>query len=350
MLKNIIENFDIPADDYEYIANTNGLINKSYALCKKDSVENTLFLQQIDHTIFKNIEGLMDNIDIVCKHLKKTTNAPKHLELINTKSGKSYYKTDNGDFWRLYSYINGKTHFRADNKQLAQEAGKMFGDFLFSLSSLDATKLAITLPDFHNIIHRYDQFKDSLKNGSEDRKIKANEYIKVVENNIEFIISIYIETIDTCPLKATHNDTKLSNLIFDDHQKGVCVVDYDTLMPGYIPFDFGDSVRTICSSTIEHDTNLSNTHFDLAIFKPFAESFIDSFHGTLNDQELKMFSKSGIYMSFIMGIRMLTDYLNNDVYYSTNYENHNLDRAANQLTLSISGIESLPEMTKIITS
>lgn len=340
----------MPFAEYEFIANRNGLINKSYALSKKNSGVNTLFLQQIDHTIFKNIEGLMNNIDVVCHHLKKTLKASKHLKLINTKTGRPYYKTDNGEYWRLYTYVEGRTFFRAHDQQLAREAGKIFGEFLFSLSTLDTNSLTVTLPDFHNIVHRYSQFKTSLKNASIERKTNARQNITLVENNIEFIINIYQETIETCPIKTTHNDTKLSNLLFDENDKGICVVDYDTLMPGYIPFDFGDSVRTICSTTVEDDTDASNTYFDLSTFEPFAQSFINSFDGTLSKQELNMFGKSGIYMSFIMGIRMLTDYLNNDVYYSTNYERHNLDRAANQLTLSISGIKKLPEMTKIISS
>lgn len=350
MLENIIENFNIPVDDYKYIANTNGLINKSYALSKKNSGVNAFFLQQIDHTIFKDIEGLMNNIDVVCHHLKKTPEAPRYLNLISTKTGKTFYKTVDGDFWRLYTYVEGSTFFRAHDQQLAWEAGKMFGEFLFSLSTLDTNSLTVTLPDFHNIVHRYSQFKTSLKNAYEDRKTNARQYITIIEKNIESIINIYQDTIETCPIKATHNDTKLSNLLFDENQKAICVVDYDTLMPGYIPFDFGDSVRTICSTTVEDDTDISNTHFELSIFEPFAKSFIGSFDGTLSKQELNMFSKSGIYMSFIMGIRMLTDYLNNDIYYSTNYDRHNLDRAANQLTLSESGIKLLPEMTEIITS
>jgi len=348
IIKNILSHFDIPEDDYELHTVAHGLINTSYAVGQKSSGKNKYFLQKIDHIIFTDIAGLMNNIEVVCDHFNGLANPPQHLETLHTKDGSNYYKSAEGEYWRLYDFVGGNTFYRAENDQLASEAGNMFGDFLNALHSIDSSLLKTTIARFHDIDFRYEQFLDSLKIANAERKEKGRKIIELIENNISYVQDVYHEIVNTCPLIATHNDTKLSNLLFDDQQHGICVVDYDTLMPGYLPLDFGDSVRTICSTTIEDDKNIDNTSFDLNIFGKFTTSFIKALANSITDAEIKLLAKSAAYMPFLMGIRMFTDYLNNDTYYSTNYKEHNYDRAANQFTLFMSGMKLYNEMNIIV--
>jgi hypothetical protein len=347
-LKEVLGEFDIPQLDFILHPIKHGLINKSYEVIEISTKQKLYFLQQIDQNAFNDIEGIMHNIGVVSNHFNSWPEAPGHLITQQTKSCANYYKSGAGEYWRLYNYVEGKTYYRAENEQIAGEAGKMFGEFLNALQGIDIALMQTTIPGFHDIDLRYEQFNKSLTTAKPPRKDKAKTLIRLVRENIMYVKDIYHEIINTCPAKITHNDTKLSNLLFDDQQKGICVVDYDTLMPGYLPLDFGDSVRTICSTTVEDDTNLAGTYHDIEIFKLFTLKFIGGLAETCTRAEINLFAKAVPYMPFLMGLRMLTDYLNNDVYYSTQYEQHNFDRASNQLALFISGAAQLDEMNNIV--
>ncbi len=344
----VLSQFNIDNIEYQLTPVSNGLINQSFIVSRASDNKNLYFLQCINHSIFKDIEGLMNNVKVVCSYFETVENAPAHLELILTKEENSFYISTEKNYWRLYRYIGGDTYFRADNLGLAKEAGTAYGHFLGTLSNLNPEKLAITLPDFHDINVRYKQFQQSLIIASEERKQKAQPWIRLVELKIETVIGIYKKITNTCPIRVTHNDAKLSNLLFDANKKAKCVIDYDTLMPGYIALDFGDSVRTICSTSIEDDPTLDNTKLDMSVFEAFTTQFIKSISNIITKEELEALPKTGSYMAFIMGIRMLTDYLNNDVYYTIDYKEHNYDRASNQLTLYKSALSLESRMKDII--
>lgn len=344
----ILTHFSIPEKSYTLIKISHGLINKSYFVKDSATNRNIYFLQQIDRIIFQDIEGIMQNIAIVTEFFKSLANPPNYLVTQLTINGHNYYKSEDGEYWRLYNYVEGHTFYSAENEQIAAEAGKMFGEFQNALSGIEPNLLKVTIPGFHDIGLRYEQFNESIKNAKEARKTKAAPLIDIVNKNIGYAKEIYHQTIHSCPSRITHNDTKLSNLLFDDNQRAICVVDYDTLMPGYLPLDFGDSVRTICSTTIEDSTDLKNTKFDMNLYQAFTKNFLRTLSDTITNAELKMLAKTVAYMPFLMGLRMLTDYLNNDVYYSTDYGDHNFVRASNQLTLFISGVNQLDEMNNIV--
>lgn len=347
-LKEVLSEFDIPQPDYILHPIKHGLINKSYEVIEQPGNHKVYFLQQINRNAFKDIEGIMHNIGVVTNHFNSRPEAPGYLITQQTKSGANYYKSGVGQYWRLYNYVEGKTYYRAENEQIAGEAGKMFGEFLNALQGIDIALMQTTIPGFHDIDLRYEQFKESLKTANPARKDKAKALISLAMENINYAKDIYHEIISTCPARVTHNDTKLSNLLFDQQQKGICVVDYDTLMPGYLALDFGDSVRTICSTTVEDDTNLAGTYYDIETFKSFTISFVKGLADTITPQEINLLAKAVAFMPLLMGLRMLTDFLNNDVYYTTQYEQHNFDRAANQLTLFISGTSLVDEMNNIV--
>jgi len=348
LLPTILSYFDIPVGNYDITPIGHGLINKSYVVTEATTHENKYFLQQIDHNIFKDIPGLMQNIAVVTAYFKTLDNPPQHLRTYSTKTGQNYYHSATGEYIRLYNYVNGYTYHRAENLPMASESGRMFGEFLNALSGLDSSLLTPTIPHFHDINIRYAQFLESIASAGQERTTAAAALIQLVHDNIQFVKEIYHELVETCPLRATHNDCKLSNLLFDKNLHGICVIDYDTLMPGYWPLDFADSVRTLCSSTLEDDKNIANTRFDIGFFKAFATSFVNTLDGTITASEINLLPKAVPYMPFLMGLRMLTDYLNNDIYYSTQYPDHNYYRAANQLTLYKSGSVLQDEMNNIV--
>jgi phosphotransferase family enzyme len=344
----ILANFIIPQHKYELHAVTHGLINKSYIVSEVNSGEKAYFLQQIDHHVFADVEGIMHNIDIVVRHFKDLADVPKHLITQQTKSEDNYYKSATGEYWRLYDFVEGITYPIAENEQIAAEAGKMFGGFLSALGGINPSSMIITIPQFHDIEFRYSQFKESLVDASPDRKAKASNLIDTVNANIDYVIDIYREIVESCPTRVTHNDTKLSNLLFDEQQKGICVVDYDTLMPGSWPLDYGDAVRTICSTTVEDDQDLVNTAINLDLCAAFTRNFLGKLATSMTTKEIALLAKTAPYMSFLMGLRMLTDYLNNDVYYATQHEQHNFDRASNQFTLFKNGVSQQEKLHSIV--
>lgn len=344
----ILKHFEIPDKEYEIEEISIGLINKSYAVLERSSGIKKYFLQQVDHNVFPDIEGIMHNIEMVNRHFKSLPNAPLFLRSIPGKKYANYYRSGKGEYWRLFHYIDGNTYHKSPDVAMAAEAGRMFGEFLHALNSLDPGQLKVTLPRFHDIDLRYDQFRDSLENAHAKRKTRAQHLIDSVEQNIKNVKIKYHQIVNTCSLRATHNDTKLGNLMFDNQNKGIVVVDYDTFMPGYLPLDFGDTIRSLCSTTDEDDPDLKNTKFDLLIFRSYATTFIRELSESLTEDELDCFSIAVPYMPFLMGLRMLTDYLNNDIYYRIHYEEHNFDRASNQLKLYENGMEQLVEIENII--
>ena len=346
--RKVLTHFKIPERKYNLTRGLHGLINNSFIVEDPSTGKKTYFLQQIDNTIFKDIEGLMNNIEVVTHHFNSLELPPNHLNTLSAKNGFNYFKTDLGAYWRLYDYIDGETYYKAESRHISSEAGRALGEFQNSLTGIDMGKLKTTIPGFHDIDIRYSQFKASLTHAKQNRKENSADLITVINKNIDFVKKTYHDIVEYCPSRVTHNDTKLSNLLFTINKEALCVVDYDTIMPGFLPLDFGDSVRTICSTTLEDDIDLANTNFNLELYGAFTTSFIKALSENISNEELELLPRAVAYMPFIMGLRMLTDYLNNDIYFSTNYDNHNFDRAANQLTLFTSGVEQLDELNNIV--
>jgi Ser/Thr protein kinase RdoA (MazF antagonist) len=247
------------------------------------------------------------------------------------------------------TYIpNSITHDVATNSQLVEEAGKLYGDFIVQAAGLELDKLVEALPDFHSIPLRYTQFDEALKNAKEETKLNA-------KNEIEFVIKCRTEMHELSELKAqnkfpirvTHNDAKLGNILFDKNDKGLAVIDLDTVMPGIVAFDFGDSIRSICSTTAEDDTNLEATKINLEFYEAYCKGFAATTKHFLTANEKKYLPLGAKTITFIMGLRILTDYLNNNVYYKVDYETHNLVRAKNQFKLVKSIQENYQAMQRI---
>lgn len=348
-LKFVFDQFEHTAELKSYKELASGHINDTYLI---ETLQKPYFvLQRINHGVFKDIPGLISNkFSISCHIQNKLIHLPEEefkrrvLSFVNTKSSNSYYKDSEGNYWNLMLYIDDSITFETvKNEEVAYEGGKLFGDFLNLTSDFDISKLTEVIPKFHDMSFRYSQFEDALKIASEERLNKAKACIKKVEYlKNEMHILQRLKESGEIKLRVTHNDTKISNALFDLNNKGLCVIDTDTVMPGIVHYDFGDTIRTICNTAAEDEKNLELVNFNLAYYKAYVKGFLKEVGPSLSPIEMEYLPLGAKTMIFIMAIRFLTDYLNGDIYYKTAYPEHNLIRAKNQLKL----IESLSEQIK----
>lgn len=317
----------------EITALTSGHINDTYLV---EAQKDSYVLQKLNHLVFQNIPELMNNKLQVSEYLRqKPSYQLSILHFYPSLNGKYFFQDDEKNYWSLMNYIpETKVLEKTQNAAQAKEAGKAFGHFIAQLNDFDATQLFETIPDFHKMSSRYSQFEEAFINASEERKnqaIKWIEQVRASKKKMHQLENLYEQ--GEIPVRVTHNDTKLSNLLFNSKNKAIAVIDWDTLMPGIVHNDFGDSIRSICSSTTEDETDLTKVQFNEEFYESYKTGFLDEIGSVLSKKELDLLPLAAETITFIMGLRFLTDFLNNDIYYKIKYPNHNLDRAANQLTL-----------------
>lgn len=339
-LKKVFEQFDQTSNFDSYKELASGHINDTYFI-KTD--ESTFYvLQRINHGVFHDVPGLIENKVAVSDHIRKKLesqgengNTKNVLSFVKTKAGSSYYKGDEGNYWNLMVFIkNSVTHEVVTDEEIAYEGGKLFGEFLEMTNDFDASTLCEVIPKFHDMSFRYSQFYDSLNKASAERLEKASFYIDLVNQmKEEMHILQNLKESGAIKIRVTHNDTKISNALFDEHNKGLCVIDTDTVMPGIIHYDFGDAIRTICNTAAEDEKNLQLVNFNVAFYKAYKKGFLEKIGTAISELESKYLIQGTKSMIFIMAIRFLTDFLNGDIYYKTSYGEHNLDRSKNQFKL-----------------
>lgn len=330
----------------------NGHINDTFVVDGKPRH----IMQRINAEIFRDVDGLMENICGVTEHIRekiiKAGGNPDRevLTVIKTKDGKPYYKTDDNNYFRMYKFIDGAVSYEAvtDTIQL-YNAAKAFGKFQKMLADYPAETLHETIVNFHNTVDRYRQLHEAIDNNKAGRldEVKAEiEFALAREKDAALVLDAIKE--GTIPLRVTHNDTKLNNVMLDEITgEGVCVVDLDTVMPGSLLYDFGDALRFAGSSGAEDETDLSKIWFDLEAYEQFTKGFLEELSDTLTAREIELLSFSVKLMTLECGIRFLADYLNGDTYFKIHREKHNLDRCRTQLKL-VADIESkLEAMDKI---
>lgn len=337
----LLQDFDIAQNTYAFSTLTNGLINDTYLITIEK--EPKYILQRINHLIFTNIEGLMQNITLALPHLN--TNGYAQINVIKTKAGHSFLQKD-GNFWRLISYINQSTTYNTTtSKTIAFEAGRIIGTFHTALQPAELDLFIDTIPKFHNLKLRENQFKEALANAEAAKKAIAKDAIKFTLKMLEQLNAV--NSIDL-PVRICHNDTKLNNILFSkETQKGLCLIDLDTIMKGYFYFDFGDAVRSITNAANEDEKDLNKITFDKNLFEAFING-LDYSGIELTKTELETLSLGAVVMPFLHGIRALTDYLNNNKYYKVSYENQNLDRALSLFDYSQKAYLQLDFMNTII--
>lgn len=340
----IAECFDIEGNITDIVPYGEGHINHTFLVT---TVERKYILQAMNSSIFKDTEGLMRNICRVTEYLR--ARGVETMTVVYTRDGKSYL--DGDEKYRVYEFIeNTVTYQIVTDAEVFKSSGAAFGEFQNHLAGFDASLLSETIADFHDTSKRFVAFKAALDADICDRAKSCREEIDFVLSHADKISRVTDGLSDgSIPLRVTHNDTKLNNILMDaDTHKARAIVDLDTIMPGSMLYDFGDSIRFGASTAAEDEKDLSKVHFDISLFKAYAEGFCSAVKESVTPAERELFPYSAFLLTFECGMRFLTDYLQGDTYFGIKYPEHNLVRCRTQLKLACEIEESFSEMAKII--
>ncbi|MDO4621232.1 MAG: aminoglycoside phosphotransferase family protein [Lachnospiraceae bacterium] len=322
----------------------NGHINQTFLVVNTvgDGVHRYI-LQKINRNVFRNPDQLMENIICVTDHMKyeieKNGGDPERetLTLISCRDGKRYYVIEEREYYRMYEFVEDSICLeQAEKPEQFYESALAFGKFQGRMTSFDAGKLHEVIPNFHHTPMRYDALQraaelDALQRASEVREELS--FIESVKDRI-FYCQRQLEG-GRIPIRVTHNDTKLNNVLMDAVTgKSKCVIDLDTVMPGISVFDFGDSIRFGANAAPEDETDLSKVYLDTTLYEAYREGYLEGCAGRLTVREVELLPHGALTMTFECGMRFLTDYLEGDVYFKTNHAAHNLERARCQFALA----------------
>lgn len=328
-----------------------GHINDTFRITNAEAGQPDYLLQRINHQVFPQVGLMMDNILRVTEHLKKKDDSDYiSLTIVPTHSGKLFYHDENGKYWRVYIFMDDLVAYDVvETLEQIYEGGKAFGSFLRDLADFPAESLFPTLPQFHHVPDRIHKLRQAERENVADRSRQASRLYQYALSIADEMCRIQaLGDQGKIPLRVTHNDTKFNNVLLDKNGKGRCVIDLDTVMPGYVHFDFGDAVRTSVSSASEDEADLQQIEVDLERFQALAAGYLEPCATILNSLELAYLPLSGAMLAYIMGIRFLTDFLSGDVYYKIHHPEHNIQRAAAQLELTKKLLARMTDMQEII--
>lgn len=303
----------------------NGLINETYLVYCAGQKN---LLQRINHNVFKNVEALMNNLHLVCDYVK--TNFPEEpfISVVPTLTGNSYAVVD-GYYWRMLKFIPDTHSYESlSHPHQAFEAGKVIGHFHALLGQMKTESIQDTIPQFHDLKFRIKQFHQAVEEDKANRAVNCKGEIKFLMGLTEEVLSRQQQA--NLPFRVVHNDTKLNNILFDENDQGVCMVDLDTLMQGYIIYDTGDALRTLCNPAGE-DGKQGPLDFNQEAYVKFIEGYLEKSSGFLTEEEQRLIPFSMIRMSTEQCIRFLSDHLNGDIYFHQAYPGFNLQAALNQI-------------------
>ena len=356
-MENIIKKFDVAGEIVTYGRYGEGHINDTYLVVLNNEGNQELYiLQKINNKIFPNVEGLMNNIELVTSYLRNIiiiNNGDVNREtmnLIKTLDNNNYY-FDGVNYYRMFVFVRDTITLQiVENKEDFKESAIAFGRFQKLLKDFDATKLVEVIKDFHNTEVRFNHFLRTLELDKCDRAKECKEEIEfVLQRKEDWLKVIRLIEEKKIPLKVTHNDTKLNNVLLDkDTKKGVCVIDLDTVMPGSSLYDFGDSIRFGCNTASEDEVDLSKVTFSLEYFEAYVEGFLSEVRDSLNEYEKEYLAYSAKLLTLECGIRFLDDYLDGDNYFKIHREKHNLDRCRTQFKLVKEMEEKMEIMNSIV--
>ena len=354
----ILSNFAINGEFISCEPYGSGLINRTYVAVYNEGGKRVRYIvQRINTNLFKNVDGLMNNIKLVTEfnraEIMKRGGDPdrESLTLVPTENGGTYFRTEEGDCYRVYVFIeNAKGYDVVEKPEHFYESAVAFGKFAMLLDRFDSSKLFEVLPDFHNTVKRFDNFKKSLE---ADKFNRAKDVKKEIEFalNREKITHTIVDLLASgkMPSRVTHNDTKLNNVLIDTRtDKAVSVIDLDTMMPGSICYDFGDSIRFGCNPCLEDTPETEKVIFNMPLFETYTKGYLSVFGDTITDIERKNLPMGAILMTYECGIRFLTDYLDGDVYFRKTREGQNIDRTRSQFKLVSDMEKRYDEMLSIV--
>lgn len=339
---NIITHFNTEGEGFEVTPFGSGHINDTFLVKGNTDEHPGYLLQKINNFVFKDIDGLMSNMVLVLNHLKeKIAEIPggdpekEALTLVPCKDGKYYYKDKDDNYWRMTCFLaDTRSYDLVTTRKQAYQGGVAFGRFQYLLSDLDPAVLIDTIPDFLNIQKRLNDFNNAIKHDTAGR-------LKTVSSEVEFLTSwstamndiLKLGKAGVLPLRITHNDTKFNNILLDKNNNIQCVIDLDTVMPGYIAYDFGDAIRSIINTAFEDEKDLDAIQLNIPLFAEFTKGYLSETKPFITEPELRSLIMGVLLLPYMQAVRFLTDYLNGDVYYKTHFPAHNLQRTHAQMQL-----------------
>lgn len=334
-----------------------GHINDTY-LMETEQHAPDYIMQRVNHNVFKNVPMLMDNILRVTRHIRSkleaipgSNPARETLTVILTHDGKPYHQDAEGNYWRVYIFIgNTQSYDIVDSADKAYEGGHAFGRFQRLLADIPGAPLFDTIPNFHNIHSRLALLEKAFQDNPAQRAAKVAPemaYVRSLAESMHTILNLGAS--GKIPLRVTHNDTKFNNVLLDRATgKGLCVIDLDTVMPGYMQYDFSDSIRTATNTAAEDEADLSKVSMDIKLFEGYARGFLGEVKATLNPVEIAHIAPCASLTPYTIAVRFLTDYLAGDTYFKIRFPEHNIQRARAQLQLVKSIQSQLPAMQRVI--
>ena len=354
-VENIVKAFEVEGKVVEYVPFGNGHINETKLVTMDNGVQYVL--QKINKNVFKRPDLLMENYVGVTKFIRKKIEEMggdpmrEVLNAIPAKDGKPFTIDEEGQYWRLLVYVTESMSYdKVERPEQFYDSAVSFGDFQYMLRDYPAETLHETIVNFHNTPDRFRQLTEAIANDAKGRLAEVAAEVEFAKAREEFAGTLERARAEgKLPLRVTHNDTKLNNILFDSNTgKALCVVDLDTIMPGYSVNDFGDSIRFGATTALEDETDLSKVNFDISLYELYVKGFIEGAKGGLTEGELEMLPIGAIMMTFECGMRFLADYLNGDTYFRIHRPSHNLDRCRNQFKLVADMEAQLDQMKAIV--
>ena len=340
--------------EYEYLGYETiqmGNVNRTYKVnfMLPEGKPKSFRVQNVNTYAFRNPIGLMDNIDKVTEHIRAKKPGKLALHFHHTAERKTYIE-DGKNFWRMTNYVPSVTYNAVTDLEVVRNAGKAFGEFQMDLADFDIAELTETIPGFHNTRQRYDNFRKAI---AENKAGRAAE----VQEEIDFLLSVQdlacrltdLQQAGELPLRVTHNDTKINNVLFNPKDKSaMIVIDLDTVMPGLMGHDFGDAIRFAANYAEEDCRDLSKVGVNMDVFRSFAEGFLPMTAKTMTDKEVETLALSSFVLAAELATRFLADYLDGDLYFKINAPDHNLVRTRCQIALAKDMLQKMDEMERIV--
>lgn len=357
-LQRIFNSFDVTGTYLSGEPFGSGHIHDTYRIITRETRCDDYIIQRLNNRVFRDIPRLQENIERVTRHLREKLSGRdgsdvkrECLTLIPLKGEKKTWLLDEeGNFWRTYIFISGhKSYDQVDSPGKAFEGGKAIGRFQAMLADLQGEPLHETIPWFHNIDKRLETFHSVLKSDKAGRVYTAaREAEEVIKREKEMKIILRLGSEGKIPVRITHNDTKFNNILLDEEDRALCVIDLDTVMPGFVHYDFGDAIRTVSNTCPEDEEDLSKISMDISLFEAYARGYLSETDKILNSTEKEYLAFAPRLITYTIATRFLTDYLDGDNYFKIRHPAHNLQRARAQLALLASMEEQYPLMQSII--
>jgi len=353
----LIATFKIDADIASVAPFGSGHINDTYRIRNSDPNGVDYLLQRVNHHVFKDVPVLMQNLLYVTEHLKlKLAEIPgtdlekEVMTIVETHDGKPYFQDSDGNYWRVFHFLKyTRSYDQVTTGQQAYEGGKAFGRFQALLADMEPGLIKDTIPDFHNVESRLGKFEQAVKADKVGRLHNVLPEVEFIRQRIDEMSEILrLGRAGKLPLRIVHNDTKFNNVLLNTDDQAQCVIDLDTVMPGYVAYDFGDSIRTIANTASEDEQNIELIDINISLFESYTKGYLKEAINFLTEYELNSLLKGTLLLPYAQTVRFLTDYLEGDHYYKIHSPDHNLQRTRAQLALVKKLEENRDKLDQII--